>query len=73
MAAEVAAAETISHGMASGPMYLAVALRDRLPRVAALLTDGMITARLAATMVRHAGLIQDPEALRRTDAVLAER
>lgn len=72
MAAEVAAAETISHGMASGQMYLAVALRDRLPRVAALLTDGMITARLAATMVWHSGLIQDPEALRRTDAVLAE-
>jgi len=34
MAAEVAAALHVSHGMASGQMYLSVALRDRLPKVA---------------------------------------
>ncbi|MGH3633281.1 DUF222 domain-containing protein [Mycobacterium sp.] len=34
MAAQVAAAHGISHGMASGQMHLVVALRDRLPRVA---------------------------------------
>jgi hypothetical protein len=32
MAAEVAAAQGMSHGLASGQMYQAVALRDRLPR-----------------------------------------
>jgi hypothetical protein len=40
MAAEVAAAPGISLGMASGQMYLGVALRDRLPRVADLFADG---------------------------------
>ena len=34
MAAEVSAAQNISHGMASGQMYLAAALRERLPKVA---------------------------------------
>jgi hypothetical protein len=33
IAAEVAAAQGISHAMASGQMYLGVALRDRLPKV----------------------------------------
>jgi Domain of unknown function (DUF222) len=40
VAAEVAAAQGISHGMASGQIYLGVALRDRVPRVAALFADG---------------------------------
>jgi hypothetical protein len=71
MAAEVAAAQGISHGMASGQMYLAAALRDRLPRVAALFADGTISARLAAAMVWHTDLIKDPETLRLVDTTLA--
>jgi hypothetical protein len=72
MAAEVAAAQGISHGMASGQMYLAVALRDRLPRVAALFADGTISARLATAIVWHTDLIKDPETLRLVDVTLAE-
>ena len=72
MAAEVAAAQNISHAMASGQMYLAVALRDRLPRVAALFAEGGISARLAATIVWHTDLIKDPETLRLVDTTLAE-
>ena len=72
MAAEVSAAQGISHGMASGQMYLAVALRDRLPRVAALFADGTISARLAATMVWRTDLIKDAETLRLVDMALAE-
>jgi Domain of unknown function (DUF222) len=72
MAAEVAAAQGISHGMASGQMYLAVALRDRLPRVGALFADGMISARLAATIVWHTDLIKDPEVGQLVDKTLAE-
>ncbi len=71
MAAEVAAAEDISHGMASGQMYLAVALRERLPKVAGLFTDGMISARLAATIAWRTTLIQDGEALALVDTALA--
>lgn len=72
MAAEVAAAQGLSHGMASGQMYLAVALRDRLPRVAALFADGMIGYGLVRTIAWHTDLIKDPEALRLVDKSLAE-
>jgi hypothetical protein len=72
VAAEVAAAEHISHAMASGQMYLALALRDRLPQVAALFADGAISARLASAMVWHTELIQDPEVPRLVDARLAQ-
>ncbi|KLO26680.1 HNH endonuclease signature motif containing protein [Mycobacterium haemophilum] len=71
VAAEVAAAQGISHGMASSQMYLGVALRDRLPRVAALFADGTISARLAATIVWHTDLIKDPDTLRLVDMTLA--
>lgn len=72
MAAEVAAAQGISHGLASGQMYLAAALRDRLPRVAGLFADGTVSARLAATIVWHTDLIKDAETLRLVDKTLAE-
>src|SRR6476659_5064333 len=44
-AAELAAALNISHGRACGEMDLAVTLRDRLPKVAALFLAGNLTAR----------------------------
>jgi hypothetical protein len=72
MAAEVAAASDISHGIASGQMYLAVALRNRLPRVGTLFADGMISARLAATIAWHTALINDPETMQLVDKALAE-
>ena len=71
MAAEVAAAQGVSHAMASGQMYLAVALRDRLPKVAALFAEGTISARLVSGIVWHTDLIKDSEALRLVDETLA--
>lgn len=71
-AAEVAAAEHISHGMASSQMYLASALRDRIPAVAALFLSGRISARLASTIAWHTTLITDPGVLTLVDADLAE-
>jgi hypothetical protein len=72
VAAEVAAAQHISHGMASAQMYLAVALRERLPRVGALFAEGALSARLVSTIAWHTTLINDEEALRLVDAALAE-
>jgi Domain of unknown function (DUF222) len=72
MAAEVAAASHVSHGMASGQMYLSVALRDRLPNVAALFVDGAISARLVAAIVWRTDLIKDEAALALADKTLAE-
>ncbi|SPM31212.1 HNH endonuclease signature motif containing protein [Mycobacterium terramassiliense] len=71
IAAEVAAAQSISHPMASGQMYLAVALRDRLPKVAALFAAGTISLRLASAMLWHTDLIKDPDTLRLVDEALA--
>jgi hypothetical protein len=71
MAAEVAAAQGISHALASGQMYLAVALRDRLPQVAALFAAGTLSARLASAIVWHTDLIKDPDILRLVDETLA--
>src|ERR1700753_1322762 len=68
MAAEVAGALHISHGMASGQMYLAVALRDRLPKGATVFVDGMISAGL----VWHAALIKGEARLALADKTLAE-
>ncbi|RRR39680.1 HNH endonuclease, partial [Mycolicibacter terrae] len=70
-AAEVAAAEQISHGMASSQMYLATALRERLPKVAALFVDGAINTRLVATIVWRTTLITNPYLLHTVDAELA--
>lgn len=72
VAAEVAAAQNISHAMASGQMYLAAALRNRLPRVTALFAEGTISARLAATIVWHTDLVKDPDTLQLIDTTLAE-
>ena len=72
VAAEVAAAQGISHAMASGQMYLAVALCDRVPKVAALFAEGTISARLASAIVWHTDLIEDPETLRLVDETLAK-
>ncbi|MGF2946282.1 DUF222 domain-containing protein [Mycobacterium sp. Lab-001] len=71
LAAEVAAVQGISHAMASGQMYLGMALRERLPKVGALFADGLIGARLASTIVWHTDLIKDPEILALVDATLA--
>ena len=72
MAAEVAAALHVGHGMASGQMYLGVALRDRLPKVAAVFAEGMLSARLAAAIVWRTDLIKDEAALALADKTLAE-
>ncbi|OBJ67702.1 HNH endonuclease signature motif containing protein [Mycobacterium sp. 1274756.6] len=70
-AAEVAAALRISHGKASGQMYLATALRNRLPKVAKLFAEGRLSAQLVSTISWHSALIKDPDALDRVDSALA--
>ena len=71
MAAEVAAALHVSHGMASGQVYLGVALRERLPNVAAVFAEGMLSARLVAAIVWRTDLIKEEAALALADKTLA--
>jgi hypothetical protein len=69
-AAELAAALTISHRAASTLMHQALALRDRLPRIGALLAAGAITAALATLACWRTHLIDDPAVLDAVDTEL---
>jgi hypothetical protein len=69
--AEIGAAQQLTAGAASRLLLVAVALRDRLPNIAALFTAGVIGYRLVATIVHRSALIKDPDALRAVDTALA--
>ena len=71
LCAEVGAAQHLSHPSASRQMYIALALRTRLPHVGALLAQGVISARLASSIVWHTDLITNPAVLGLVDAALA--
>ena len=70
-AAELAAALSIGHRAAGTQMLQALRLRDRLPRIGALLAAGMITAATAHTLGWRTLLVEDPQVLARIDAELA--
>jgi len=69
--AEIGAAQQLTSGAASRLLLVGTALRDRLPKVAALFNDGLIGYRLVSTIAHRTGLIKDPAALRAVDAELA--
>ncbi|MDT5359079.1 MAG: hypothetical protein QOC69_841, partial [Mycobacterium sp.] len=62
-AAEIAAALNIGHGRALGEIDLALALRDRLPQVAALFAAGAVNGRRVWLIDQRTRLVTDPEAL----------
>ena len=69
--AEISAALTISRGRAAGQLQFAIALRQRLPRVAEVFTTGAIDFRMMAALVNRSDNVTDPEVLARLDAGLA--
>ena len=71
VAAEVAAAQNVSQGVASHQLMVARALRDRLPRVAEVFATGAISYRLVSAIVARTRLVQDPEARAEVDAAIA--
>jgi|SRR5271166_1014011 len=71
--AEVAAAFRTSLGMAGSFMRYALAMRERLPQVAAVFRAGDIDYRSFQTMVFRTDLITDPAVLATVDAELAVR
>lgn len=70
-AAEVAAALGVSHRLASSQMCLAVALDERLPQVAGLFAEGLISTRLVSAIAWHTHLITSALTVARVDAELA--
>ena len=73
VAAELAAALNVSTGMALHQTHRGVALRDRLPKVAALFEAGLVRDLLVRTIVSRTYLIDDADAMAAVDAALAER
>ncbi len=73
VAAELAAALNVSAGLALHQTNRGVALRDRLPRVAALFEAGLLSDLLVRTIVSRTYLIEDDAAMAAVDADLAER
>ena len=71
--AEVAAGFRTSLGMAGSFLRYALAMRERLPQVAAVFRGGNIDYRLFQTMVFRTDLITDPAVLATVDAELAVR
>src|ERR1700756_4155795 len=71
--AEVAAAFRISLALAGSYLRYALAMRERLPLVAAVFRAGDIDYRLFQTLVYRTDLITDPTVLAQGDAQLAVR
>jgi Domain of unknown function (DUF222) len=69
--AEVAAALNISRGRARGRLRYAIALRERLPRVAEVFARGLIDFRLMAAVVSRTELVEDPVLTAKLDAAVA--
>ncbi|WP_255507193.1 DUF222 domain-containing protein [Mycolicibacterium sp. 018/SC-01/001] len=71
--AQIGAAQTLTCGMVNALLTNAVILRDRLPKVAAVFAEGLITYLLVRTVCHRTALVQDAAALRAIDAELAEQ
>ncbi|TXH16838.1 MAG: HNH endonuclease, partial [Mycobacterium sp.] len=69
--AEVGAALGIGKREASGQLSIAVALRFRLPQVAAVFADGGVSARTVGAICWRTRLVEDPNTLAVIDAALA--
>ena len=63
---------TIGHGRALGQIGLAVALRDRLPKVAARFLAGHLSPAMISTIVWRTGQVLDAVALAGIDSEIAE-
>lgn len=69
---DIGAALSIGQRRASGQMRIAMTLRDRLPRVAALFCAGRIDARVISELSWRTHLVDDHQVLAIIDAELAE-
>jgi hypothetical protein len=71
--AEIGCAVNVSSSMALHQTHRGVALRDRLPRVAALFEAGLINEVLVRAIVWRTYLITDEQAMAAVDAALGDR
>lgn len=71
VSAEIAAAHNITSGLALHQTHRGVALRDRLPKVAALFFAGLINDLLVREIVSRTYLVERPDLMAALDADLA--
>jgi hypothetical protein len=72
VAAQVGAEANITASAASHQLLVGVALRDRLPRVAAVFADGLVSYRAVEVIVWRTAQIANPVALAAVDAAVAD-
>ena len=73
LVAEVAAAQGVSQRRAKAQVKLAIALRERLPAVAAVYASGAVDRRLIGAVVARTDLVDDPGRMTVIDAQLAAK
>jgi hypothetical protein len=73
VSAELSAAIGVTSSRASGMIRIGEALRDRLPKVAAVFARGEIDMAMVYALVHRTELVEDPESLVRIDQSLADR
>ncbi len=73
LSAELGAALNVGRGLALAQTHRGLALRERLPKVAALFEAGLISDLLVRAIVYRTALILDAEAMAAVDAELADR
>jgi hypothetical protein len=72
VAAEIGAEQNITQGAASHQLLIATALRDRLPRVAALFADGLVSYRVVSAITARTALVRDRDAQLAVDKAFAD-
>ncbi|WP_237572320.1 HNH endonuclease signature motif containing protein [Mycolicibacterium lacusdiani] len=72
VSAEIGAEQNITQGAASHQLLIATALRDRLPHVAALFADGLVSYRVVSAITTRTALVRDPAAQRAVDKAFAD-
>jgi hypothetical protein len=72
VAAEIGAEQNITQGAASHQLLIATALRDRLPAVAALFADGLVSYRVVSAITSRTALVRDRDAQRAIDKAFAD-
>ena len=72
VSAQIGACQRLTPKAASDRLLVAVALRDRFPKVVALFEAGLIDYPMARLITIRGGLVTDPDVLRELDAQIAE-
>ncbi|MFC7673402.1 DUF222 domain-containing protein [Mycolicibacterium sp. GCM10028919] len=72
VSAEIGAEQNITQGAAAHQLLIATALRDRLPDVAALFAQGLVSFRVVSAITTRTTLVRDRDAQRAIDKAFAD-